>query len=136
MPGSQLVAVLGDLHDGDAIAFELSDDGQADAGASKGTYVELGIGPSVAAGKASIAVPIKVGLSGNNYYEFNTGSDGKFGYFSIAGIATIPAGPHWNVHGGLELQAYGDKLKAYNAFGDDGDRATDTIVSLGIGFSY
>jgi hypothetical protein len=37
------------------VAFELSDDGQADAGDSKGTYVELGVGPSFPAGKASIA---------------------------------------------------------------------------------
>jgi hypothetical protein len=117
-------------------AFELSDDGQADAGASKGIYVELGVGPSFAGSKASVAIPIKVGLSANDYYEFGTGEDGKFGYFSIAGIATVPAGPHWNVHGGLELQAYGDKLKAYNAFGDDGDRPWDGIVSIGIGFSY
>ena len=37
----------------------------ADGGANKGTYVELGIGPSwpVAGGKATIAIPVKVGLS-------------------------------------------------------------------------
>ena len=120
------------------VAFEVggTTSGQADGGTKKGTYVELGVGPSVAAGKASIAVPIKIGLSASDYYEFGTGKDGKFGYFSIAGIATLPAGPHWNVHGGVELQAYGDKLRAYNAFGDDGDRATDAVVSIGLGFSY
>jgi hypothetical protein len=118
------------------VAFELSDDGQADAGASKGTYVELGVGPAYAGSKASVAFPIKVGLSANDYYEFGTGSDSKFGYFSIAGIVTVPAGAHWNVHGGLELQAYGDNLKAYNAFGDSGDRSTAGILSFGLGFSY
>ena len=118
------------------IAFELSDDGQADAGASKGTYVELGIGPSFSGAKASVAIPIKVGLSANDYYEFGTGSDSAFGYFSIAGIVTVPAGEHWNVHGGLELQAFGDNIKAYNAFGDDGDRGTAGIASIGFGFAF
>ncbi len=118
------------------VAFELSDDGQADAGAGKGTYVELGVGPAYSGSKASVAIPIKVGLSANDYYEFGTGTDSKFGYFSIAGIVTVPAGAHWNVHGGAELQAYGDNLKAYNAFGDSGDRSTAGIVSIGLGFSY
>jgi hypothetical protein len=118
------------------VAFELTDDGQADAGDGKGTYVELGVGPGFTAGKASIAVPIKVGLSANDYYEFGTGSDDTFGYFSIAGIVTVPVGAHWNVHGGAEFQKYGDNLTDYNAFGDDGDRSTDGIFSLGLGFSF
>jgi len=118
------------------VAFELSDDGQADAGAGKGTYVELGVAPAYSGSKASLAVPIKVGLSANDYYEFGTGTDSKFGYFSIAGIVTVPAGAHWNVHFGAELQAYGDNLKAYNAFGDSGDRSTAGIISLGLGFSF
>ena len=37
------------------VAFELSDDGQADAGASRGTYVELGVAPGYAGSRASIA---------------------------------------------------------------------------------
>lgn len=118
------------------VAFELSDDGQADAGASKGVYVELGIAPGYAGSKASLAVPVKIGLSAKDYYEFGTGSDSKFGYFSIAGIVTVPAGPHFNVHGGVEVQAYGDNLKAYNRYGDSGDRAATAIGSVGIGFSY
>jgi hypothetical protein len=117
------------------VAFELTD-GQADAGASKGVYVELGIAPGYAGSKASLAVPVKIGLSAKDYYEFGTGSDSKFGYFSIAGMVTVPAGPHFNVHGGVEVQAYGDNLKAYNAFGDSGDRAATAIGSVGIGFSY
>jgi hypothetical protein len=117
-------------------AFELTDGGQADAGAGKGTYMELGIGPGYTGSKASLAVPIKVGLSANNYYEFATGSDSKFGYFSIAGIVTVPLGAKWNVHGGVELQAFGDNLKNYNAYGDSGDRSTAGICSFGIGFAY
>ena len=43
--------------------------GQADAGNKAGTYMELGVAPGYAGSKASIAVPVKVGLSLSNYYE-------------------------------------------------------------------
>jgi hypothetical protein len=116
------------------VAFELGD-GSADGGADKGTYVELGIAPGYSADKASIAFPIKVGLSAKDYYEFG-GEDGKFGYFSVAGIATVPINSNWNVHGGVELQLYGDKLRSVNGYGDSGDRRYTGIASIGIGFSY
>lgn len=117
------------------VAFEL-DENQADAGDEKGTYVELGVAPGYAGSKASIAFPIKVGLSASDYYEFGTGEDSKFGYFSVAGIVTVPINSNWNVHGGLEVQTFGDSVKAYNAFGDDGDRNVAGIASIGIGFSF
>jgi hypothetical protein len=118
------------------VAFELTDDGQADAGESKGTYIELGVAPGYTGAKASLAVPIKVGLSGKDYYEFGTGSDSTFGYFSIAGIVTVPMGAHWNVHGGGEYQVFGDNVRTYNGFGDDGLRRGAGIATFGIGFSY
>ena len=111
------------------VAFELTD-GQADAGDAKGTYVELGVAPGYAGSKASLAVPIKIGLSGKDYYEFATGTDSKFGYFSIAGIVTVPMGAHANIHGGVEFQAFGDNLKGYNGQDSVG------IVSLGLGFAF
>ena len=116
------------------VAFELGDGG-ADGVSKKGTYVELGIAPGYSADKASIAFPIKVGLSAKDYYEFG-GEDGKFGYFSVAGIATVPINSNWNVHGGLELQLYGDKLRSVNGYGDSNDRRYTGIASIGIGFSY
>jgi len=118
------------------VAFELTDGGQADAGANQGVYVELGVAPGYSASKASFALPVKIGLSAKDYYEFGTGTDSKFGYFSVAGIVTVPAGPHFNVHGGVEVQAYGDNLKAYNAYGSKGDRTATAIGSVGLGFSY
>ena len=117
------------------VAFELSD-ASADGGTDKGTYVELGVAPGYAGSRASIAFPIKLGLSAKDYYEFGTGSDSKFGYFSIAGIVTVPMGSNWNVHGGGEYQVFGDNVRAYNGFGDDGDSRGAGIVSIGIGFSY
>jgi hypothetical protein len=63
------------------LAQELS--GGADAGPNVGTHLELGLaGPSWAlrAGKFSVAVPVKLGLSVNDYYEHPiTGEDNKFG---------------------------------------------------------
>jgi hypothetical protein len=111
------------------VAFELGD-GQADAGDSAGTYVELGVAPGYAWPKVSLAVPVKVGLSGSDYYEFATGSDSKFGFFSVAGMLTVPMGSHANIHGGVEFQAFGDNVKAYN--GQD----TAGIASVGFGFAF
>jgi hypothetical protein len=112
------------------VAFELSDDGQADAGASKGTYIELGVAPGYTGARASLTVPVKLGVSGSNYYEFATGEDSKFGYFSIGGLVTVPLGAHANVHGGLEFQAFGDNVSNYNA------QDTAGIASVGLGFAF
>jgi hypothetical protein len=118
------------------IAFEL-DDNQADAGAESGTYLELGVAPGIAGTKASLAIPVKVGFSISDYYEFG-GEDEKFGYFSLAGIVTVPLGAHLNIHGGAEFQAFGDSVKEYNSFGDDDDDPAGTtgIYSIGLGFSF
>jgi hypothetical protein len=111
------------------VAFELTDDAQADGGAAKGTYLELGVAPGYAGAKASLAVPIKIGLSASDYYEFG-GEDETFGYFSIAGIVTVPLGAHFNIHGGGEFQAFGDSVKVYN------DQDSVGIASIGLGFAF
>ena len=64
-------------------------DGQADGGAEEGTYLELGIGPGYSLSKVSITVPVKVGLSLNDYYEGISG-DETFGFLSVAGVVTVP----------------------------------------------
>jgi hypothetical protein len=84
------------------LAFELSDDGQADAGSEKGKYLELGVAPGYAGTKASLAVPIKVGLSVGDYYEFASGEDETFGFFSLGAVVTVPMGAHANIHFGGE----------------------------------
>jgi hypothetical protein len=128
------------------VAFEFDTSlgvGQADGGSKAGRYLELGVSPGYSFPRASLSVPVKIGLSLANYYELNVGSpqsvvfeDNKFGYFSIAGLVTVPLGKttnygSWNVHGGVEIQALGDTTKAFN--GGDGSRV---IGSIGIGFSY
>jgi hypothetical protein len=128
------------------VAFEFDTEpgvGQADGGASAGRYLELGVAPGYAGSRASLTVPVKVGLSLADYYEANVGTpetpvfvDNTFGYFSVAGVVTVPLGGTtsfggWNLHGGVEFQALGDTTQALN--GGDGQRV---IGSIGIGFTY
>ncbi len=102
------------------LAFEL--DGQADGGDGKGTYLELGIRPVVkVAAPLSLAIPVKLGLSLNDYYEGATGSN-TFGYFDTGLIASVPlpstGDVSWELHGGVDLLWLGDNTKILN--GDDG----------------
>jgi hypothetical protein len=128
------------------VAFECDTDpgvGQADGGSKAGRYLELGVAPGYTGSRASLSVPVKVGISLSNYYELNIGTtadpefeDNKFGYFSVAALVTVPLGGTtsfgaWNLHGSVEFQALGDTTKAFN--GGDGSRV---IGSVGIGFSY
>jgi hypothetical protein len=114
------------------LAFELTD-GQADGGANKGTYLELGVRPTVKlAPKATLAIPVKTGLSAHNYYEGPTG-DNRFGYFDTGLSLSVPVisgkSGTFEVHGGVDFMWLGDNLKLLN--GGDGFKP----VSL-VGFTY
>jgi hypothetical protein len=109
--------------------------GQADAGTSLGTYMELGLAPGYSASRVSFAIPIKVGLSLGDYYEGGlSGEDETFGFFSLAGTVTLPFSSEptrfgtWNVHGGVEYLRLGERNQG---FGEN-----QVIGSVGIGFSY
>jgi hypothetical protein len=131
------------------IAFELSDEGQADGGqffgGKKGTYVELGVGPNwpLADGKATLTIPVKLGLSASNYYEsFDTGDDNKLGFFDVGALVTVPLTRipsqfgSWNIHGGADVLVFGDTTKALNV-GTDGEAKKSKVIGLfGIGVSY
>jgi hypothetical protein len=131
-----------------AFEFDAENGHQADGGSKAGKYLELGVSPGYSGAKASVAVPVKVGLSIGDYYELNEGTaarpdfvDHKFGYLSIAGIATVPIGGTsaygaWNVHAGVEYQRLGDTTKAFNVDDDGEPQANKVIVSAGIGFTY
>jgi hypothetical protein len=134
------------------VAFELGgdDSGQADggyllaSGGNRGTYLELGVGPSwpLADGKATVAIPVKLGMSLGDYYESpNDGVDNKFGFFDIGVLFTVPLSRvssnygSWNIHGGADYFALGDTTKAFNV--KDGEaKGSQVIASIGIGFSY
>ena len=115
--------------------------GQADGGDEAGTYLELGIAPSMSAAAVTVAVPVRLGMSLSNYYELRgpTGavvSDQRFGFFSVGGMASVPLGAPsrfgaFNLHGGVEYQRLGDTTRAFNG-GDE----NKVIWSLGLGMSY
>jgi hypothetical protein len=119
------------------VAFELS--GQADGGSEKGTYAEIGVGPSWPLGGAgaTIGIPVKLGFSLKDYYEAG-GKDNKFGYLDVGALFTVPftSAPTkfglWNIHGGVNFLALGDGTKSFNTDGDSGQ----VIGSIGIGMSY
>lgn len=115
------------------VAREL--DGQADGGAAEGTYLELGAAPSTTLGRIMLSVPVRLGLSLADYYEGANG-DERFGFVSVAGIATVPLSAmptrfgSWNVHGGVEYVRLGDRNEAVL-----GERSK-VIGSIGLGLSY
>ena len=119
------------------LAQELGATG-ADGGANKGTYVELGIGPSwpLAGGKATIGIPVKVGLSANNYYELN-GVDNKFGFLDVGALVTVPLSAipasygAWNIHFGGDAFLFGETTKAINA-----GKKSKGVFLFGVGVGY
>jgi hypothetical protein len=119
------------------VAFELGAKPglyQADGGLNGGTYLELGVAPGWEGSKIGLSFPVKVGMSLSDYYELD-GVDNRFGFFSVAGLATVPLGSssfgEWNVHGGLEFQRLGTTTRAFNG----GDQ-NKVIALAGIGMSY
>jgi hypothetical protein len=122
------------------VAFEF--DGQADAGRDKGVYGQIGIAPGYtfwpeSAYPVSLSVPLAVGLSLKDYYEFGTGSDDTFGYFSGGVTLSVPLAfippefGKWLIKGGVQVLVLGDNLKAIN----DGDEV-QVIGTLGLAFTY
>jgi hypothetical protein len=122
------------------VAFEV--DGQADAGAHKGIYAQIGIAPghtffSDSRYPLSVSVPLAVGLSLKDYYEFGTGSDDTFGYFSGGIGASVPLAfipPGFGkclLKAGVTVLYLGDNLTTIN----DGDRV-QVIGTVGIAFAY
>jgi len=130
------------------LAFELGGDesGSADLGTAgeKGTYLELGIGPTFPAldGRISLAVPVKFGFSLSNYYEMSPGDDHKFGFFDIGALATFPLSTvgsqfgSWNIHGGFDYFLLGDTTENLNLKEDGGTKSSQFIAAFGIGISY
>jgi hypothetical protein len=126
------------------LAFELK--GQADGGGgledggSKGTYLELGVRPVVALSAhprypVSLAIPAKLGMSVNDYYQGPNGSN-TFGYFDLGGILSVPLafmnhGASWDLHGGLDVLWLGDNNKLLN--GGDG---VQPVFTIGVGVVF
>jgi hypothetical protein len=123
------------------VAFELKN--QADAGRHRGVYLQAGVTPGYtfnAKGTypVTLSVPLLVGLSLSEYYEFGTGTDDTFGFFQggfgvAVPLAFIPPSfGSWTIKGGLNVLYLGsDNLKRVN----NSDR-TEVIGTIGIAFTY
>jgi hypothetical protein len=126
------------------LAAELTDDGQADAGSNKGTYLELGVGPSfpLMADGPTLAIPVKLGFSLKDYYESPlTGEDEKFGFLDIGGLITIPLNVppplgSWNFHAGANFLILGNTTEAFNVKEDLETKGWNATGIFGIGVSY
>lgn len=124
------------------VAFEVggTNSGQADDGSEKGTYAELGVAPSwgIGVGRATVAIPLKLGLSVKDYYEGLAGDEG-FGYLDAGVLFTVPLSGvssnygSWNVHGGANYLRLGDSTVLIP--GNDREQ-NQFVVSAGIGFTY
>lgn len=106
--------------------------GLLDGGLKAGKYLELGPTPRFVVRHASLAFPIKVGLSLSDYYELGS-EDNTFGFVSVGTIVTVPLGRwskvgRWHIHGGLEFQSLGETTKVFNG----GDRSA-LVGSFGFG---
>ena len=131
---------FGGLQPSALIAFETS--GQADAGAKVGVYGQLAIAPSFEAGKlgdmdVTLSIPVTVGLSLSDYYEFGSGSDDSLGYLQVGVKASMPLsfmparlGP-WDGSIGLHYLALGDNNETLN-----GGDAGEIVFTLGLSTSF
>jgi hypothetical protein len=122
------------------LAFETKN--QADLGAHKGGLLQIGVAPGLTLFEGSpypvtLSLPIAVGLSLYDYYEFGTGNDDTFGVFSAGLKAGIPlkfipaAFGNWQARGSVLWYHFGDNTTRVNR----GDR--DAVVGLfGLSLSY
>ena len=116
--------------------------GQADAGRTRGVYLQLGLNPGYTFAAESttpvtLSFPVTLGLSVSNYYEFATGDNPAFGYVQFGPAVTLALGfmpksfGTWVVKGALELLVLGDTLETLN----DND-AFKPIGRIGVAVVY
>lgn len=115
-------------------AFELGADpgeGQLDGGRRAGKYLELGVEPTVAIGRVTLAIPVAVGMSIGDYYELAM-QDHAFGFTTIGGVVAVPlrqstAFGSLSVRGSVQYGVLGTTTKAFNG----GDRSV-VVGSIGV----
>ncbi len=118
------------------LAFEI--DGSA-AGDNEGTYLELGIEPSLPLDDAPVSVsfPVAIGLSPSDYYDPG-GVNEAFGFFNVGAALGVPLSGipeewgSWEFTAGVQLLFFGDVLKTING-SDDG---VEPIAIFGLSLGY
>ena len=111
-----------------------------DGNGTEDTYAEIGIGPSFALGNTGItlAVPVALGLSIDDYYLDSSGDNEVFGYGSISLLGSIPIPMPakygaWTLTAGVQyIQLFADSAEAAN----DGGTDYELLGKVGISFAY
>ena len=121
-----------------AIYFET-----ADANGSEDSYLEFGIGPTFAAGNVggkpvTLAVPVVLGCSIDDYYLDSSGDNEFFGYGSVGLFASIPLGETgkfgaWTLTGGVQfIELFANSAAVTN----DGGKWNEFLGKVGVSFAY
>ncbi len=127
------------------VAFEFS--GGSDAGTSEGIYLELGVEPSITLIDSedypiSLAVPLTLGLSLDDYYEDTTGDSDTFGYFDAGAVLSMPLSfvpngyGQWSVSAGVHLLVLGDTAENISQAFGTGDDDFNVYGTFGLAMSY
>lgn len=119
-----------------ALAIELN--GQADGGASEGTYAEIGVEPGfdLPVGSLALSFPLTLGASLNNYYEDGGLVDDAFGFLDFGLLLTVPLNVpesygSWELAAGAHALLLGDYLESLN-----GGRGSQVIGSVAFSIGY
>ena len=121
-----------------AVYFE-TDDGNG----TEDSYLEFGITPSFGVGNVAgkpvtIAVPVVLGCSIDDYYLDSSGDNEFFGYGSVGLFASIPLGETgkfgtWTLTGGVQfIELFADSAEIVN----DGGKSNEFLGKVGVSFAY
>jgi hypothetical protein len=135
------------LNPGVTLAVEI--DGGSDAGSSKGTYLEIGIEPSVQdiLGSDSVPVglslPVTVGLGLDDYYEDGLGNDDTFGFIDIGLVLSTPLDGlipadygTWTASFGVHWISLGDSAENISAAFGTGQDDSSVYATFGLTMEY
>ena len=121
-----------------AVYFETGDDN-----GTEDSYLELGIAPSFGVGSiqgkpVTLAIPVVLGLSIDDYYLDSDGDNELLGYASVGAFASIPLGEAgkygaWTLTGGIQyIQLFADSVEVVNDNGTD----YELLGKVGVSFAY
>ena len=118
-----------------AVYFETGD-----GNGTEDTYAELGVAPSFALGESGItlAVPVALGLSVDDYYLDDTGDNETLGYGSVGLFASVPLPVgekygSWTLTGGVQyIYLFADSAELTNDGGDN----DEILGKVGVSFAY
>ncbi len=87
-------------------------------------------------------MPVTIGLSLYDYYEFGTGSDDTFGYADIGLIFGVPLTMipveygNWELSAGAHVLILGDNARAFSAASGTGSSSVKLIGVVGLAMTY